>query len=92
MGEKARRRETTGKTAPYGGGGDIKMDLREIGRDGVDWSDMAQEGSCEHGIETSGFLKCWEVLEWLHNWWLLKKGSFFFLMALQPNFKPWPPP
>jgi hypothetical protein len=19
--------------------------------------------------------KCWEVLEWLHNWWLLKKGS-----------------
>jgi hypothetical protein len=31
----------------------IKMDLREIGWDGVDW----------------------EVLEWLHNWWLLKKGS-----------------
>jgi hypothetical protein len=33
------------------------------------------EGSCEHGIEPSGSIKCWEVLEWLHNLWLLKKGS-----------------
>jgi hypothetical protein len=33
------------------------------------------EGSCEHGIEPSGSIKCWEVLEGLHNWWLLKKGS-----------------
>jgi hypothetical protein len=33
------------------------------------------EGSCEHGNEPSGFIKCWEVLEWLHNWQLLKKGS-----------------
>jgi hypothetical protein len=33
------------------------------------------EGSCEHGIEPSGTIKCWEVLEWLRNWWLLKKGS-----------------
>jgi hypothetical protein len=33
------------------------------------------EGSCEHGDETSGFIKCWEVLEWLHNWQLLKTGS-----------------
>jgi hypothetical protein len=24
------------------------------------------EGSCEHGIEPSGFMKCLEVLEWLH--------------------------
>jgi hypothetical protein len=23
------------------------------------------EGSCEHGIEPSGSIKCWEVLEWL---------------------------
>jgi hypothetical protein len=58
----------------------IKMDLREIGWYGVDWIDMAQdsepvEGSCEHGIEPSGSMKCSEVLEWLHNWWLLKKGS-----------------
>jgi hypothetical protein len=55
------------------------MDLREIGWDEVDWIDMAQdrdvEGSSEHGIEPSGSMKCWEVLEWLHTWRLLKKGS-----------------
>jgi hypothetical protein len=33
------------------------------------------EGSCEHGNEPSGSIKCWEVLEWLHNCQLLKKGS-----------------
>jgi hypothetical protein len=33
------------------------------------------EGSCEHGDEPSGSLKCWEVPECLHNWDLLKKGS-----------------
>jgi hypothetical protein len=33
------------------------------------------EGSCEHGIETSGTIKCWEVLEGLHNWRLLKQVS-----------------
>jgi hypothetical protein len=26
------------------------------------------EGSCEHGIEPSGSIKCWEVLEGLHNY------------------------
>jgi hypothetical protein len=33
------------------------------------------KGTCEHGIEPSGAIKCWEVLEGLHNWLLLKKGS-----------------
>jgi hypothetical protein len=28
------------------------------------------EGSCEHGNEPSGSIKCWEVREWL-----LKNGS-----------------
>jgi hypothetical protein len=51
-----------------------------IGWDGMDWIDLAQdrdqwEGSCEHGNEPSGSIKCWEVLEWLHNWRILKKGS-----------------
>jgi hypothetical protein len=46
----------------------IKMDLREIGWDGVDWMDMAQDrDSCVHGIEPSGSIKCWEVLKGLHN-------------------------
>jgi hypothetical protein len=33
------------------------------------------EGSCEHGIEPLGSIKFWEVLEGLHNWGFLKKGS-----------------
>jgi hypothetical protein len=33
------------------------------------------ECSCEHGNESSGFIKRWDILEWLHNWWILKKGS-----------------
>jgi hypothetical protein len=33
------------------------------------------EGAYEHGNEPSGSIKRWEVLEWLHNWQLLKKGS-----------------
>jgi hypothetical protein len=36
----------------------IKMDLREIGWDGMDWIDLTQdravEASCEHGNEPSG--------------------------------------
>jgi hypothetical protein len=36
----------------------IKMDLREIGWDGVDLIDS---------IEPSGSIKCWGVLEGLHN-------------------------
>jgi hypothetical protein len=55
------------------------VDLRETGWNGMDWIDLAQDGdqwSCwEHGDEPSGSLKCWEVLELLHNWQLLRKGS-----------------
>jgi hypothetical protein len=44
----------------------IKIDLREIGWDGMDWIELAQnravEGSCERGNEPSGSIKCWEVL------------------------------
>jgi hypothetical protein len=42
----------------------IKMDFREIDWDGIDWIDLVQNrGSCEHGNEPSGSIKCWEVLE-----------------------------
>jgi hypothetical protein len=45
----------------------------------MDWIDLARirtsGGSCEHGNEPSGSIKCWEFLEWLHSWRLLKKGS-----------------
>jgi hypothetical protein len=57
----------------------IRIDLREIDWDGMDWIDFTGlgpvEGSCEHGNEPPGAIKCCEVLEWLHNWQLLKKGS-----------------
>jgi hypothetical protein len=43
------------------------MHLRQIGWDGVDLIDKAQEGSYEYGIEPLGSMKCWEVLEWLPN-------------------------
>jgi hypothetical protein len=26
------------------------------------------ESSCECGYEPSGSMKCWETIEWLHNW------------------------
>jgi hypothetical protein len=57
----------------------IKMDLREIGWDGMDWNDVAQDRDQWRALvntnEPSGSIKCWEFLEWLHNWQLLKKDS-----------------
>jgi hypothetical protein len=48
----------------------IKMDLREIELDCMEWIDLSQdmdrygpvEGSYEHGNESSGSVECW-VLE-----------------------------
>jgi hypothetical protein len=55
------------------------MDLRETGWDDVDWIDIAQDRdqwrALVHDIEPSGSMKCWGVLEWLHNWRFLKNGS-----------------
>jgi hypothetical protein len=55
----------------------IKMDIRETGWDVVNWTHLAQdgrqmEGSCEHGNEPSGSIKCWYVVESLSNWWIPK--------------------
>jgi hypothetical protein len=46
----------------------IKIELREIGWDGMDWIDLTQgkgpaAGFCEHADEPSGSIKCWEILE-----------------------------
>jgi hypothetical protein len=56
------------------------MDLREIGWDGEDWIDMAQDRDQWRALVNTvlnlqGSIKCWELLEWMHNWRLLKKGS-----------------
>jgi hypothetical protein len=58
----------------------IKRDLREIGWDGMEWIDLTQDRDQWRALvntvmEPSGSMKCREVLEWLHSWRLLKKGS-----------------
>jgi hypothetical protein len=43
-----------------------KCIFREIEWVGMDWIDLAREpvdGSCEHGNESSGSIKYWEILE-----------------------------
>ena len=75
---KARRKETTGKTKTQVGGS-IKMDLRGIWWDGMDWIDLAQYRDWRRALVNMlmnfGFHKMLEVLACLHNWWLLKKGA-----------------
>jgi hypothetical protein len=44
----------------------IKMDLGEIGWGDMDW--ICLESSFEFGHQLSGSIKCWETVEWLHNW------------------------
>jgi hypothetical protein len=43
----------------------VRWILREVGWDGRDWIDLAQDlgGLCERGDEPPGSIKCWEVLE-----------------------------
>jgi hypothetical protein len=57
----------------------IKMDLGDrMGWNGLDWSGTRQGqvgSSCELGDEPSGSIKCREIIEWLHNWWLLEQCS-----------------
>jgi hypothetical protein len=40
------------------------------------WLRIGTSGaSCERCNEPSGSIKCWKVLQWLHSWRFLKKGS-----------------
>jgi hypothetical protein len=52
------------------------MDLGLVGWDDVeDWSGLGYElmkTSCEFGIEPSGYIDCWETIEWSNNWWPLE--------------------
>jgi hypothetical protein len=37
----------------------------------MDWSSSGfgeVESSCECGHEPSGSIKCWDTINWLHNW------------------------
>jgi hypothetical protein len=58
----------------------IKVDLREIGCEGVKWINLTQNrgrvaGSCEHGYEALGSIKCWEFDGWLRSFRHFKKDS-----------------
>jgi hypothetical protein len=58
----------------------IKVDLREVGWGSMDWIDLARDRDQWRALVNTVMnlrvpLKWWEVLEQLHNWRLLKKGS-----------------
>jgi hypothetical protein len=46
-----------------------------MGWNGMDYSGSVQgqaKGSGECDNEPSSYINCWEVLEWMHNSWLLE--------------------
>jgi hypothetical protein len=57
IGGKARRKRPLGRTRRRWVD-NIKMNLREIGWDDMDWIDVAQDRN-----QWMAFVKCWEVLE-----------------------------
>jgi hypothetical protein len=50
----------------------INMDLGEIGWGGIDWIGLSQERDKWKVLVNVGSIKCWETVEWLHNWWPLE--------------------
>jgi hypothetical protein len=60
FGPTTRRERSLGRSRPRWGD-NIKMDLKEIGWEGVDWIHLAQSeplvGPCEHSNELSAFAK-----------------------------------
>jgi hypothetical protein len=56
------------------------MDFREIGWDGADWMDTAQDRDQWRAlvntvINLGGSINCWKILGWPSENWLLKKDS-----------------
>jgi hypothetical protein len=50
----------------------IEMEFEEIWKEGCEMDSYGLEqgwflGCCTHGNEPTGFIKCWEFLEWLRN-------------------------
>jgi hypothetical protein len=45
----------------------------------MEWYGLDSSGSTEEPVEESceplGSIKCWEIIEWLSDWQLLKKDS-----------------
>jgi hypothetical protein len=51
-----------------------KIEFRDIVLGGKDWI-WPKIGTDEHSNEPSGSIKFWEILKWLSDWRLPKKGS-----------------
>jgi hypothetical protein len=62
----------------------IRMDLGERGWGGVDWIGLVQNRNKQRGLVNTVMnqfcsIKCWKIIEWLHNWWaLLAAYRWFF--------------
>jgi hypothetical protein len=57
---------------------DIETDLRKTGWGGMDWIDLTQDRDRWRALvsmEHSGSIKCYEILELLSDWRLLKTDS-----------------
>jgi hypothetical protein len=74
-----RQKQETAKRKQIKWENDIKMHIRETGWVAMDSIHLAQDkdigGSCEHGNELFGSIKCWNILVKLRDWQLLKKSS-----------------
>jgi hypothetical protein len=62
----------------------IKMDLREIGWDGMDWIELAQDRDQWRAVVNTVMnlrvpYDYWEFPECLHNWQLLRKGLALYV-------------
>jgi hypothetical protein len=50
----------------------IRMNLGEVGWGNVEWIDLAQDRdrwkALVNANEPTNSIKCWEAIDWLHNW------------------------
>jgi hypothetical protein len=65
----------------------IKIDLRDIGWESIEWIDLAQnkdqwKGSCEHGDEPSVSLKCCEIFSSFKNVGFSRRAQFYDVVYL----------
>jgi hypothetical protein len=47
------------------------------------WLRIGTSGDLLHGNEPLGYIKCWEILEWLYGWQLLKNGLSMWSYNIQ---------
>jgi hypothetical protein len=50
----------------------IRMNLGEVGWDDGDWIGMAKDTNRWRALVNSGFMKCWETIEWPNIYWPLE--------------------